>query len=332
MRKAIIALAILASMTSVAQAQSEPKIKVDGSLAVRFDNVDVAKAPSTNTEKAAAEVIFTAKINDEAKAVIGLATGDAKSRFTTLGDGNNANKSVGVDLAYVDYAPLKSTKITLGKMYQPWASTPSLFLDKDIHPEGAAVAFNPGQGFTAKVYQLKTAQLVGKSDSSVKGFQVGFAHKFNGINAGLNAGMMNHDYATSTALRTKFDLKTLNAFAGAELAGKAVTLFGDYAKNDRASVNNEAKAIGVTFGRAMAKNPGSWDFSVLHQSVQANALPALWVDSEFAGGNAQNSGNAFVAKYVVAKNLKVEATYYDAKFGPTQTANKHLMVDLKAVF
>lgn len=329
MRKAILALAILASMTSVAHAD---KIKVDGNLAVRFDQVDVAKAPTTNTEKVAAEIIVTAKINDEAKAVIGLATGDAKTRFTTLGDSNNANKSIGVDLAYVDYAPLKSTKITLGKMYQPWASTPSLFLDKDIHPEGAAVAFNPGQGFTAKVYQLKTAQLVGKSDSSVKGFQVGFAHKFGPLNAGVNAGMMNHDYATSTALRTKFDLKTVNASAGTEVAGKAVTLFGDYAKNDRASVNNEAKAIGVTFGKAVAKERGSWDVSVLHQSVQANALPALWVDSEFAGGNAQNSGNAFVAKYVVAKNLKVEATYYDAKFGPAQTPNKHLMVDLKAVF
>ena len=99
-----------------------------------------------------------------------------------------------------------------------------------------------------------------------------------------------------------------------------------------AATAKEAKAVGVMFGQAKAKNPGTWDISVLHQSVQANALPALWVDSEFAGGNAQNSGTAVVAKYVLAKNLKIEGTYYDAKFGPTQTANRHLMVDLKAVF
>jgi outer membrane murein-binding lipoprotein Lpp len=84
----------------------------------------------------------TAKINDTITgrfqiATAGGATNDPRSTNQTLGE-DWSRKSVGIDLAYIDWKPTTWAGLQLGKMPQPWTRTTSYFWDGDITPEGAA--------------------------------------------------------------------------------------------------------------------------------------------------------------------------------------------------
>jgi len=321
MRK-YIAIAILGALSTAASA-----LEVKGNFGYRYDSQDVGNAPTVNQDKLKAALKLSHDINDKTKVVVGLRTGDTKSAYATLGEGNGL-KNIDLNLAYVEYAPLASTKITLGKMHQPWADSSSFFFDKDIKPEGLAVAFDAGKGLSANVYSLTVAEGGLKPDSKVKGFQVGFAKKVAGLDAAAYAGVMNHDYAIPDSnLRRKLEVTHM----GAKVSKGPVSVFVDQAKNDKAANNNDtALAYGVSFGHA--HDPGQWDVAYSHQKVEAGSLSALWLDNEFALGAAQHEGDALTVNYVVAKGWKVSGKYYDAEVGPNKTDNKHVMVDLNYMF
>lgn len=322
MRK-YIAIAILGALCTTASA-----LEVKGNFGYRYDSQDVGNAPTINQDKLKAALKLSADVNDKTTVVVGLRTGDTKSAYATFGDGNGL-KNIDLNLAYVEYAPLASTKVTLGKMNQPWADSSSFFFDKDIKPEGLAVAFDAGMGLSATAYSLTVAEGGLKPDSKVKGFQVGFAKEVAGLDASAYAGVMNHDYAipNSTA-RAKLDVTHL----GAKVSKGPLSVFVDQAKNDKAALGKDdtALAYGLSFGNAKA--PGQWDVAYVHQKVEKNSLSALWLDNEFALGAAQHEGDAFVVNYVVAKGWKVSGKYYDAEVGATKVDNKHLMVDLNYMF
>ena len=319
MRK-IIALAILGAMSATALAD----VDVKGNFGYRYDSQQAGNT-TVNQDRMKAELKISSQLNDETKVVLGLATGDAKTRYVTFG-GNNSLKNIDLNLAYVEYAPIASTKVVLGKMHQPWA-TSSLFFDKDIKPEGLAVAFDAGHGLKAAAYQLTVAEGGLAPDSRVKGFQVGVAKDIAGLKASAFAGLQNHDSAIpGSAARAKSELTHL----GASVGKGPFTAFIEQTKNDKAATGDTAKAYGVTFGKAAA--PGTWDFTVMHQEVEANALPVSWMDSDFGANAAKHEGNAFVVNYVVAKGWVINGKYYDTEVGPTKINNKRLLVDLNYMF
>lgn len=323
MRK-LIAIATLGLMSTAALAD----VKVVGDFGYRYDSNEIGNA-TINQDRLKAQLNLSADVNDNTKVVVGFGTGNTKSRYVTMGDGASL-KNVDLTLAYVEYAPVASTKVTLGKMHQPWATSPSFFFDKDIKPEGVAVAFDAGNGLSAKAYSLQLAEGGLAPDSKVKGFQVGLAKELAGLNASAYVGVMNHDYAIpGSALRSKLDVTHM----GASVGKGPFTAFIERAKNDKAALHKDdtALAYGVSFGHAKA--PGQWDVSVVHQKVEKNSLSALWIDSDFASGvAAANEGDAFIVNYVVSKGWKVVGKYYDADVGPTKVNHKHLMVDLNYMF
>ena len=322
MRK-YIAIAILGAICTTASA-----LEVKGSFGYRYDSQDVGNAPTINQDKLKAALKLSHDLNDKTKVVVGLRTGDTKSAYATFGDGNGL-KNIDLNLAYVEYAPLASTKVTLGKMNQPWADSSSFFFDKDIKPEGLAVAFDAGMGLTASAYSLTVAEGGLKPDSKVKGFQVGFAKEVAGLDFSANAGVMNHDYAVpNSTARAKLDVTHL----GAKVSKGPFSVFVDQAKNDKAALGKDdtALAYGVSFGHA--KDPGQWDVAFVHQKVEKNSLSSLWLDSDFALSAAQHEGDALTVNYVVAKGWKVSGKYYDAEVGATKVDNKHVMVDLNYMF
>ena len=321
MRK-FIAIAILGALSTAASA-----LEVKGNFGYRYDSQDVGNAPTVNQDKLKAALKLSHDLNDKTKVVFGLRTGDTKTAYATFGDGAGF-ENIDLNLAYVEFAPLSSTKITLGKMNQPWADSSSHFFDKDIKPEGLAVAFDAGMGLSANVYSLTVAEGGLRPDSKVKGFQVGFAKKLAGLDASAHAGVMNHDYAIPDSnLRRKLEVTHL----GAKVSKGPFGVFVEQAKNDKAANNNDtAHAYGLSFGHAHA--PGQWDLSLSHQKVEAGSLSALWLDNEFALGAAQHEGEALTVNYVVAKGWKITGKYYDAEVGANKVDNKHLMVDLNYMF
>ena len=134
------------------------KIKFKGDLRARSEHFQqervvsagvVDDAADRNRARIRARVGFDAKVTDNSKVVFQLATGgdDPRSSNQTLG-GENTRKSIGVDLAYADWAFMQGANLTLGKVKQPfWRPGQSLFFDGDVNPEGVAVAFDRGMLF-----------------------------------------------------------------------------------------------------------------------------------------------------------------------------------------
>jgi hypothetical protein len=92
---------------------------------------------------------FDAQVTEKVKGTLLLATGgdDPRSSNQTLGS-QSSRKSVGVDMAYVDWNALNGMNIILGKQPWPfWRPGTSLFFDGDYNPEGGAVKFERGSLF-----------------------------------------------------------------------------------------------------------------------------------------------------------------------------------------
>jgi hypothetical protein len=357
MRKAIQSLVILGSLLGgVAYAQDSAEIqqavdglsdafakdvalrwKWKGDFRVRNENIDQELAVERNRSRVRVRLGFEAEVNPTVKAGFQFATtenGDARSSNQTLGD-VNSRKALDLDLAYVEWAPNAATKVTLGKMKQPLVMTTSYFVDKDINPEGAALAFNhapTGAFVNAALFDL--VERSSASDSTAVALQVGLRGKLNDETSYvLAAGEMKHRavknlavvqsgsaggffgnttktvgcVGVTTCLANEFEVRNVLAELSTVVADYPVTVFVDWAENTKAVQLNEALAIGVTLGKASL--PNTWEVGVVSQMVEKDALFGQWIDSDFAAGNTDGDGYALRGAYQLAKNWKLNVTY-----------------------
>jgi hypothetical protein len=66
---------------------------------------------------------------------------------------------------------------------------------------------------------------------------------------------------------------------------------------------------GVTYGAASAVK-GTWEFGVLYQQVEKDALFGQLLDSDFGDGNTDTNGFVLRGGYTVARNWTVNATLF----------------------
>jgi hypothetical protein len=319
MRKALIALAMLGSLSVSAMAAD---LKVNGGFGYRFDSEETSVKSEKDQLKA--ELVLESKVNDKVKAVVGLRTGGFNSPYNDFDAAGLEN--VDLHLAYVEYAALDHVKVKLGKMHQPWATSSSLFFDRDVKPEGVAVAFDNGSGLFANLSSVKLVEGGVADDSKVQSLQVGLHKKLGGLH--FKGAVALHDHKIEGGA----DAKLQQAFGevGTKFAGKPLAVFVDYMKNDEANADDTALAYGVKFGHA--KKPQEWDLAVFHQEVEANAQFALWHDSDFAGAQGNHKGLGLTAGYVVADGWKVNAKYFDVERGANKADYKRILVDLNYMF
>ena len=333
MRKAILAVAILGTMFSAAQAAD---VSFSGKFGYRNDNFEVGTT-ETKRDRFAASLEAASQIDNKTKVVIGLRTGSTKSPWVDMG-GENSLKNIDLNLAYVEYAAAPFAKVTLGKMHQPWKSE-GLMFDSDIKPEGLAVALKHNSGLYGNVFKLKLSEEQVSADSKLDGLQVGFAKKFGDVSVDLHAALLEQVVKTDIVcaltvptlpcrnLSLETDLQVLGLSAAKEVAGVPVKAFVQQVKNDKANRLDTATAYGVTFG--YAKNPGDWEVSLVNQESEANALSGVWTDSDFAGGVVAHDGLAVRGAYALADGWKVRGSYYDVEVGAFRAVDtKRLMLDL----
>ena len=359
MRKAIQTLVILGSLicgSAYAQDSAEIQQAVDGlsdafakdvalrwkwkgDFRVRNENIDQEAAVERNRSRVRVRLGFEAEVNPTVKAGFQFATtesGDARSSNQTLGD-VNSRKSLDLDLAYVEWAPNAATKVTLGKMKQPLVTTTSYFVDKDINPEGAAVACTHAPtGAFANAALFDLVERGSAVDSTAVALQVGVRGKLNDDTAYvLAAGEMKHRavknqaviqsgsvggffgnttkttgcaVGVATCLANEFAVRNALAEVSTIVADYPVTVFVDWAENADAAKYNEALAYGVTLGKASL--PGSWEVGVVTQKVEKDALFGQWIDSDYAAGNTDGDGYTLRGAYQVAKNWKLNVAYH----------------------
>jgi hypothetical protein len=299
----------------------------------------VDDAADRNRQRIRARLGFDAQVTDHVKATLLLATGgtDPRSSNQTLGD-SNSRKSVGVDMAYADWAFMPGGNLILGKQSWPfWRPGQSLFFDGDYNPEGGAVKFERGMLFGSAYgwwlsEQWNASETGENSDGNIFGAQAGLkfpllggetrvaAHYFNcGACQDQTSILFNNNAngnttyrvgnGTANFLKYDYDVVQLSAEMGVTLFDQPFSVWVDYATNTADDVEYDtAYAAGVSLGRA--SNPRTWNAAAWYQSLDKDALFAQLVDSDFGDGRTDSEGWVLRGAYAPVRNFNIQATYF----------------------
>jgi hypothetical protein len=122
--------------------------------------------------------------------------------------------------------------------------------------------------------------------------------------------------ATTPCLLSDYDIAEVFADLTATVGGRPLRFYADYAQNLEAEVNpaagdelDTAYALGVSYGAASAAK-GTWEFGVLYQQVEKDALFGQLFDSDFGDGNTDTKGLVLRGGYTVARNWTLNATLF----------------------
>lgn len=287
-----------------------------------------------------ARLSATAKVNDKLKAEIQIATGgtDPRSPNQTLTN-VNSRKPFELDLAYAEWQPTPTLKLTAGKMKYPWVRPgQSMLFDSDINPEGLAVNYQgtvPGGFFASAFYNdvvergtaadtnMLGAQFGWRSNPALKTrYTIGASYFDHGATQGYNpfqdntvTGNGNTTTASAAVCRRgiatclQYDYNVVEVFGefATTLADRPFSAYVDYARNGDA-VLDTAYSIGFQYGRA--SNPKTWEFGAIYQKIEKDALFGQYVDSDFADGLTDGDGVVLKFGYAFARNFRFNASYF----------------------
>jgi hypothetical protein len=333
------------------------KIKFKGDLRLRDENItqDRLVPASPATTPASAEVDdaadrnrlrirarfgFDATVTDNVKATLQLATGadDPRSSNQTL-TGEATRKSIGLDLAYIDWKFMNGGNLTAGKVKYPfWRPGQSLFFDGDFNPEGVAVAFDRGMLFGSGYgwwleERFAADPVANNADTIMLGAQLGVKFPLLGGETRLAAhyydlggGQYSNPFYNNNAngnstvtqgtgtsaiqvLAYDYNVLMLSGEMGMTLFNLPFSFWADYAMNNADDVEDEtAYSVGVSLGKA--GNAKTWEAGIFYQDIGKDALFAQLIDSDFGDGVADAEGWVLKGGYAPVRNVTLNATYF----------------------
>lgn len=328
------------------------RIKFKGDLRLRNETIqsdrvvgsgataEVADAADRDRMRFRARISAEARVTDNTRVVLGLASGEGDPRSTNQTFTNTSSgKGVYIDLAYADWAFAPGAHLVLGKQKQPyWRTGQSLFFDADINPEGGAVTFERGAFFgSAYAWWLQEGYEASPSgnneDANIVGAQAGLkfpllagetrvaAHYYDcgacqynnpfwsgGDAYGNTTVTQGSGDSAVQVLRYDYNVVVLSGEVSTTLFGLPLQVWGDWARNLASGVRyDSAWSLGTYLGKASA--PGSWEAGLMYQVIGKDAMFAQLVDSDFAAGNTDGNGWGLRAGYAPARNVALYATY-----------------------
>ena len=260
-----------------------------------------------------------------------------------------SKKPIEIDLAYFDWKFASWGNLIGGKMKQPFVKgAQNLFWDNDITPEGVAFTFSRGIWFGSAynfwLQEVSGAENTVTSDPMMHGAQIGVklpissstltlaAHYYDLSSAqgrqGAAAPFFNANANNNTTTGTGATLALLNDYEVFDVLAQFDTTLGtmpfqiwaEAAQNQSPSgfvnppantvANDQDTAISAGFLLGKASNPKTWEFGAMYQKVEKDALFAQLIDSDFAGGFADNEGYVVRAGFAPVRNWVLNATYF----------------------
>jgi opacity protein-like surface antigen len=296
-----------------------------------------------------ARLAVTAKATDNMTVGIGLTTAegqDPRSGNQSL-SGVFSKKPVELDLAYFDWKFAGWGNLIGGKMKQPLVKgAQNLFWDNDITPEGIAFTFSRGIWFGSAynfwLNEISGAETAITSDPMVHGAQIGARLPFG--SSTLTLALHYYDLSASqgrplpaapffaanpnnnTTVGPAATAALLNDYEVFDVLAQFDTVLGtlpfqvwvEAAQNQDPSgvvpgttiANDQDTAYSAGFLLGRASNAKTWEFGAMYQKVEKDALFAQLIDSDFAGGFADNDGFVVRAGYAPVRNWVLNATYF----------------------
>jgi hypothetical protein len=351
------------------------KVTVTGDMRYRYEAISddsATNAAGVTTadryrDRIRARLAVTAKATDNLTVGIGLTTAegqDPRSGNQSLTGAFN-KKPIEVDLAYFDWKFAGWGDLIGGKMKLPFVKgAQNLFWDNDITPEGVAFTFTRGIWFGSAynfwLNELSGAQTALTSDSMMHGAQIGARLPVGGSTLTLAAHY--YDLSASqgrvpgpffgnnangnTTIGTAPNIALLNDYEVIDalvqydtvVGGLPFQVWAEAAQNQDPDDLDTAWSAGLLFGRA--SNARTWEVGAMYQTLEKDAVFAQLIDSDFAGGVADNEGWVLRFGYAPVRNWALNATYYLNKrnvdvangFGQTEVDYDRLQLDFNVKF
>jgi len=334
-------LAALESKTS--KSDWTGNIKFKGDLRYRYEHRGVDGDTDANRQRIRARIGAYATVNDFTTAGLRIRTGgDANSGNQTIGSDFDS-KDIYLDLAYMSFLLNEGHcgSLTLGKMKYPWKVTTDMIWDSDVNPEGIAYNFDTakndcdlfGHAGYAKVQDTSASH-----DLNLISLQAGAMKPLNdSMKATAGASLFVYENATDfidpdTGANYLVDYRIAELFAELsckDLMAVPVKFYGNYVNNVEESDDSQGVAVGIKFADA---KKGKWEAKVGLRRLEANAAPAYYADSDFAGGGTDIKGFRFKGAYNLAKHLQAGTTLIVGERISTEENVTTLHLDLIASF
>ena len=338
-------------------------MSLGGDVRYRHEMIDKEGKDTRTRHRVRARVELKAKVNDELKAGVKLASGssDPVSSNQTLDD-SFSSKGINLDKAYFDWSPeaLGGAHILGGKMGQPWICVSDLVWDGDLNPEGLAVKLSAGEdvSVTATAGGFWLDERSSDDDAMLYAGQVALVVK-SGIELTVGAGyyhftemegrtvladpedsfgnsatdVLADDGETVESQTYNNEFQELEVFAEAKMkaGGYPVKVYGQYVVNGDADADDTGYLVGLGFGKA--KEPGQVEFGYNYRELEKNAVVGALTDSDSFGGGTDGSGHKVTGKLKIAKNWDLGVAYFMQEAGMDSSKDyDRLQVDMALKF
>ena len=323
-----ICMVLLALSVSPLSEAAEYTIK--GDIRYRYENREDDGVTAKSRERIRARIGVYGDATETISFGTRIATGGTGVTSTNQDlDGSAANKSIGLDLAYmtIDSLLFEGVDTTLGKMKQPWKSVSDLIYDSDVTPEG--IAFNYAAGnISYHVGHFILDEQLG-DDAQLASAQV-VLDVSDTLTVGTSfytfSNMENNPLAKKSDNTTdEFELTEFFASYKIKSTPLPLSLFANYVENGAVDADNTAYMVGAK------TKQGAWSFAYNYRDIEINAIYDEWADSDFHNGGTGGDGHKYKVKYALRDNLSLGATYFDTETEAGEEVNT-LQVDLVAKF
>jgi hypothetical protein len=344
---------VLAQPVVAAEESWTDRITFNGDVRFRFESIDEDTEVERERNRFRARFGFTAKVQDDFKVVIQLASGGDNPVSTNQSiDGGFSRKDIGLDLAYVDWKINDAFTLNAGKIKNPFfkAGKVPLIWDSDLNPEGLAAKFSSGMFFgTAGFFTVEERS--SSDDSLLYAVQGGVKFPLT-KNLKLTAGAGYFTYTNTIGNEPFFDgnprgnsvdadgnyvydYENTEVFAQLDtsVADWPLQIFAHYTQNGGTSVEDTAFAYGAKLGSA--KDKGQTEFGWIYQDLEADSVIGTFADSDFGGGGTDSSGHMLKAKYAFSKKIFLGGTYFINKkdrFQDVERDYNRLQIDIEFKF
>ena len=306
-----------------------------------------------------------AKVNDQVKAYLGIASGengDPRATNQTLTE-TFAKKPLWIDYAYVSYQPSPWVMLYGGRMKNIVWEPNDMLWDTDINPEGVGAVLSkslyPNFDVFLNLAGFTLWENAAGSDPWMGVAQPGFNWKING-NASLkaaaalsgfknlkgsrlttwSAGGNNYLAQTGTNNGLEFNHNSINP--SAELAFKDpftflrmnflpipyLAVFGEYQHNFDAPYSNNGWSSGVKLGYEKVADWGQWQARYNRVLLESQAWPDFFPDSDRYSGRTGVRSDEVIFSYGLGKNWTVDFDYYHSGLTASPGADDHKIENL----
>ena len=328
------------------------RIKLKGDFRYRHESIDAEFSGSQrHRQRIRARPAIVADITESVEVGFGVATGgdSATSSNQTLGSAFTS-KSVNLDLAYFDWStPAEGLSILGGKYRNPLHRTGGngLVWDSDLRPEGLLASYKSGGLNLSAIVNWVTES--SNEDNLVFGGQIGWSTGI-GDSSNLLVGVGYYDLSSVQGRAVPLDGDPLGnsvdgnnqylyGYEEVEIFGeftfnigeRPLKLFANYVENLDAPVFDQGWAIGGDMDFRHGNRP--WRLGYAYQDLEADAVFALFTDSDFIGGGTDGKGHIFRGSYTLTKNISLGGTLFINERGENNTGvaedYNRLMLDVE---